>query len=227
MKRHVNVVDWTDKAAVRVYRAMKAREYYRKNRDKILSKLRNMSEDDRKRYRACSKRFRQRNHDRLLEKYRSRSDEQKERKRELNRKYRMIHREERNSANRRYHAKLVAELIGREDGSYERYRKEMRAYNDLYMTEVRERCETDPEFYAEWRRKRREIKRRAREKAGKVYRPLPSRRIPDSCKMGDRILDETSVFIHCNLPKDLVSSVRAYAIRRNIERFGDGTEVRE
>lgn len=72
MKRHVNVVDWTDKDAVRAYRAMKSKEYYRKNRDSILLKLRNRTDEQRRKTKEYIKSWRLRNIDRVLSQERKR-----------------------------------------------------------------------------------------------------------------------------------------------------------
>lgn len=298
MKRHVNAVDWTDKAAVRAYRAMKAREYYRKKRDGILLRLRNRTDEQRRKDNEYHKSWRLLNHDRILYKERKRraslSEEERAKTLEYLREYRSrLGMAERRKASakayylankdrikarnkerwsrlsfdedfrerqrarlaeyrKRPHAKELrraqavryrvknVEKIAEYRKRYlsrpsvikalkeyrkryrEEHRKELNAVNSMRYVEIMERCESDPAFFAEERRKRRERYRRMNERLGKPYTPNFSSRIPDWCVKGEDYLDRGSVFVHNNLSEDQLAANKSFdlELRSLKDRFG-------
>ena len=78
----------------------------------------------------------------------------------------------------------------------------------------RRRKAEDAEFYALYRAERRAKYAMKRRQNGKVYRGLPSMRVPDWAKFGQKILDASSQW----LVENLTPSQRGYARELAIER---------
>lgn len=215
MKRHVNAVDWTDKAAVRAYRAMKTREYYRKHRDSILSKLHNRSDDEKRKAKEYIKAYHIRNRIRTAAMKRERIASMSQEERSLEAAKRLAYFRDYRS---RPEVARKRRIQARE--YYTKHRKELSALRELYWAGVIDRCEKDAKFYAEIRRRNREYKRIRIERAGRLYSPRLNARIPDWCVMGECCLDRRSVFISGNLTRDQLASNRRFAIRRYVDKFG-------
>ena len=138
------------------------------------------------------------------------TEEAKQRKREYNKRYRQEHKDKFREWSLAYYyrnrEKCLAYWHKRRKENYEHVRKIERATRERNRSNARLdtqrrywesvfRMEQDPEFYAEYRRKKREWNARRSERKGIKYRPKPSIRIPDCFVKGQCVLDRGSVFI--------------------------------
>ena len=166
---------------------------------------------------------------------------------EYARKYREAHREElrdwqlayRKKVNRspelfaqyfEYRCKNRAEHADRRREYNKRYKaahkRKIRMARRWYADRIRCQCRNDPEFYALLRARGRAYKRKYKDIAGRIkaYKPMMSRRIPDTCCY-DRVIDTRSVFIWNNLPAASLVAGRAYRAMQwreaHCDRFGE------
>lgn len=141
------------------------------------------------------------------------TEEAKRRKREYNRRYRKEHADKFREWSLAYYyrnrEKCLAYWHKRRKANYEHVLKIERATRERNRSSARlasERrywecvlkMEKDPEFYAEYRRKKREWNARRSQRKGIKYRPKPSIRIPDHFVRGQCVLDRGSPFIYEN-----------------------------
>ena len=87
-------------------------------------------------------------------------------------------------------------------------------WKSAYDSKQRRRKAEDAEFYSLYRAERRAVYAMKRRQNGKVYRGLPSMRVPDWEKFGQKILDASSPW----LVENLTPSQRGYARELAIER---------
>lgn len=163
------------------------REYYRRNRDKILAWWKD--------YRTG------RGRDAVLESAR------RTRERIANDPDRYARMMERRHTPE-YRAKNIAYCRAWRSAHKKRYVMGWRLRNDRR----RFYCSIDPDYYAKYRkdnRVRAAVLRRKRGTVKSAYIPQLSRRIPDTCRYG-RVLDTRSVFLWNNLPAASLVAGRAY-----------------
>lgn len=130
---------------------------------------------------------------------------------EYRRQYNSEHAEHRRTVNARWRAA---------------HKRKVRMARRWYADRIRCQCRNDPGFYAMIRARDRAYKRKYKDRDGRVrvYRPMVSRRIPDTCCY-DRVLDTRSVFLWNNCSAASLRAGEAY--RRmmwreaHCDRFGE------
>ena len=193
------------------------RSYYAANREKILARCKKWRTRNRARRNEIERAWREANPEKVRAKYK---------------RYRLAHQEERRAKDRARAKEMRKEDPEkcREKDRLFRIRKKARMAADpelrahflskkraakkRYDARLAARCARDADRYAKERMCKRVSYAKKMVRAGRPYRPLPSRRIPDWATKDERILDTRSQFLADNI----TDSQRAYARELAIER---------
>ena len=193
-----------------------ARDYYAANKDKINAKKRAWRKRNIERCRAVNAAWAAANHEKVLaagKRYRDAHRlELRARNAAFQRAKRAADPEKARELSRQYNQRRKARLAADPVFSarwHAAHAARVRKYN-AKMLQVSAR------FYALSRMYRRKSHAKKVVLSGKPYRPLYSRRIPDWCVKGERIIDYRSQF----LPENITPSMAAYARELAIERRG-------